>query len=92
MIEVTLSRKPWGGTDRPGHARIELLTGDGTTSLALQEGVIHSLDVIRFVMAAPSSPFQIRFHIEPTFAPAEFGEVDERQLGAVVSVRLLPRD
>jgi hypothetical protein len=92
LIDVTLSRKPWGGTDRPGRVRIELLSADGNASLDVQEGVIHRLDVIRFLLVAPSSPFQVRFHIEPTFAPAEFGEVDERQLGAVVSVRLLPRD
>jgi hypothetical protein len=90
-IEVTLSRKPWAGVDRPGNARIALFVDGESSPRAVGEATLHSLEAVTIDLPVPASPFRIDFAISPTFSPAEFGERDERQLGAVLGVRFVPR-
>jgi hypothetical protein len=42
-------------------------------------------------LATPRPPFRVRVHAERTFSPADYGELDTRQLGARVSLRFRPR-
>jgi hypothetical protein len=44
-----------------------------------------------FRFQAPSAPFSVRIHVEPTFSPADFGIADTRELGVLAKVRALPR-
>jgi hypothetical protein len=82
VLDVTLSRKSWIGKDVPGLVRIELVRGPRTVTT--RRWVIHAGDERHFSFAAPSAPFQVRVHIEPTFSPSQFGQADTRQLGARV--------
>jgi hypothetical protein len=88
-LDVTLSRKSWTGNDVPGRVRIELVRGPRV--VMTRRWVIHAGDERRFSFAAPSGPFQVRVHIEPTFSPAQFGQADTRQLGARVSFSYVVR-
>ena len=86
-IAVTVSRAAWGGRDVPGHVTITVLprVGTGTgQAFATQRWIVHSKRHRRFVLPTPGRPYVVSVHIAPTFAPAQFGLADTRQLGAQV--------
>ena len=100
-IRVVVSRKDWGGPDKPGHVTVKLgpiVIGDDN-----QPHVGKPTRVVRFDIHSKGErvlllkPHAVRFRIEvtvdPTFAPSELSpqtESDNRQLGAVVRYVFLP--
>jgi hypothetical protein len=88
-VEVVLSRRAWGGPDVPGEVRIDVspLLGSSRPTTS-RTGVIHSAGELRFVLRAPALPFRVRLSVDPTFSPSDFGYPDDRELGAIPSVRL----
>lgn len=96
-IEVVVSRTFWGGPDVPGNVRIVVapLRPDRSGALTVQRAtavrvwVVHRLKKKRFELPTPRPPFRVEVRVEPTFSPADFGQQDTRELGAVVSFRLL---
>jgi hypothetical protein len=83
-VKVLLSRKAWGGPDVPGHVRVAV-------GGVVRRGVIHSLEVLRFVLPVPPRPFRVHVTVRPTFSPHDFGLPDQRHLGARPVFRLLYR-
>jgi hypothetical protein len=91
---VTISRRAWGGTDKPGHVRISV----GTLGLVnkqpkltrvtrLVRWTVHSHGFRTFYIPAPPPPFRVEVRITPTFVPAELDKnsSDLREFGAQVS-------
>jgi hypothetical protein len=91
-LVVTLSRKDWGGPDVPGRTRIELrpLAGAPSRPASVRTWVAHSKAAHSFRFRAPTRPFRVTVHVEPTFSPSKFGFPDSRQLGVEASFRLVP--
>jgi hypothetical protein len=96
-VDIGLSRAAWTGPDVPGRVRIRIgrlvPDADGVPRLVPRETVrwtIHSGDQRVFRLAAPSPPFRVEVHVEPTFSPSEFGQPDPRQLGAQVTFTYVP--
>jgi hypothetical protein len=97
LVEVTLSRSAWNGPDVPGNVRIEIGSAkpgaEGRPRMArvtdTRDWVIHRQKTRIFWLEPPVGPFRVEVHISPTFSPADFGRPDPRQLGALVSFRLL---
>jgi len=92
-VQVVLSRAGWDGTDVPGQARIavqKLGAPPDTQPHDAAEGTIHRLQRLAFTLSAPAPPYQVAVTIDPTFSPAQFGQLDTRQLGAQVQFRTLP--
>ena len=76
----------------PGRVRIRvgpLVEEGGVLSIgratAVRRQTILSFRQHFFALKAPSGPFRVEVHVEPTFSPSEFGQADTRQLGALVS-------
>ena len=99
-VLVSLSRKTWGGPDKPGHVVIKvgpLVRGADKQPhighvTASRRWTIHSGEQGTFVMPTPRPPFRVEVTIDPTFSPADYpGQSDRRQLGAVVSYRFYQR-
>jgi len=94
-IHVIVSRAGWSGPDVPGKVRIDVrqatVGANGETTLekptAVRTWTIHSGAQRTFTLPAPSPPYRVELHIDPTFSPAQFGLPDSRQLGAQVEFR-----
>ena len=97
---VDVSRSNWKGPDVPGAVKIRvgpLTARDGRhartdRAVATRTWVIHSGIARRFRFRAPRRPFRVDLHINPTFSPADFGYPDPRSVGALFSVRIVPRE
>jgi hypothetical protein len=46
---------------------------------------LHRLEQRSFTFETPRPPIRAIVHVDPTFSPSQFGQVDTRQLGAQVS-------
>jgi hypothetical protein len=91
-IQVTVSRAGWQGTDKPGH--VTITAGRLVRGPDKQPALGHVSEVLRWVVHSgrtrvfyvrASPPTRIEVRVAPTFAPADFGGSDRRQLGAQVS-------
>ena len=97
---VDVSRTNWTGPDVPGAVKIRvgtLAASDGrhagtSRTIATRTWVIHSGIARRFRFPSPRGPFRVDLHINPTFSPADFGYPDPRSVGALFSVRIVPRE
>lgn len=97
-LTVSLSRRAWGGPDKPGRVLIEVgPTAKGTDGLptirrvtASRTWTIHSRSQRTFRLPTPRAPFRARVRIEPTFSPVDYGLGDTRQLGAQVAFGFAP--
>ncbi len=95
-IEVALSRAAWTGPDKPGRVVIRYgrpVTADGIVEIASPRRirwVIHSGASRAFRIPASSLPVRVEVVIKPTFSPADYGQVDARQLGAQVTFSYVP--
>jgi hypothetical protein len=88
-VRVVISRLNWGGQDRPADVRIDSEPLNGASTQAAHI-VIHAGKEYKLDIPVPPPPFQIAMTIQPTFAPAEFGATDTRQLGAQISFTYHP--
>lgn len=94
-VRVQLSLVAWNIGSRPSTVRVDVgpLATDGTArslagvtdsrSLTMDQGQLQTID-----LAAPSPPFRVEIHVDPTYAPASFGRPDQRQLGVQPSLIL----
>jgi hypothetical protein len=73
----------------PSRVRIELVSRNSTTER--RAWIARSGAGKTFRFQAPSAPFSVRIHVEPTFSPADFGIADTRELGVLAKIRALPR-
>lgn len=88
-VLVLVSRAAWTGQDRPADVRIDSgplgATGEQRAHIVIHAGKDYKLEI-----PVPPPPFQIAMTIQPTFAPAEFGATDSRQLGAQITFTYQP--
>jgi hypothetical protein len=100
-VRVTVSRRDWGGIDKPGHVTVAvgpIVIGDDNqphigTPTAVKHFDIHSKQEVPVVFDAPGPRFRVEVTISPTFSPLELSpqtESDNRQLGAKVGYASLP--
>lgn len=88
-VRVLVSRLNWGGEDRPADVRVDSgplnATGEQRAHIVIHAGKEYTLEI-----PVPPPPFQIAITVQPTFAPAEFGAGDARQLGAQITFTYRP--
>jgi hypothetical protein len=99
-IRVVVSRRGWGGPDKPGHVRIaigKIVIGNDNqpvigTPTAVRHLVIHSKQQKDVVLPAPGPRFRVEITIDPTFVPQVLAPnvIDNRHLGALVDYEFLP--
>ena len=102
-VKVTVSRAAWGGEDVPGNVEIRVLPLSWTGPHNVQEGklvtgsplavervVIHTRQIVEFLIPVPGPPFAVDITVDPTFSPADLGGGDARQLGVQPAVEYLP--
>ena len=74
-IRIILSRKGWGGPDKPGHVTVALgpiVIGDDNqphvgTPAVVRRITIHSKQQVTVVVKAPGPRFRVEVNIDPTF-------------------------
>jgi hypothetical protein len=99
-IRVVISRKGWGGPDKPGHVTIaigKIVIGNDNqptigTPTAVRHLVIHSKQEQQVVLQAPGPRFRVEVTVDPTFVPQLLAPnvIDNRHLGALVDYEFLP--
>jgi hypothetical protein len=97
-LSVLVSRAGWTGVDKPGRVVIEVgplkPAAEGTARFAdvtaRRTWTVHSGAQRSFFLPTPPPPFRATVHIDPTFSPADYGQSDTRQLGAVVTFTFKP--
>jgi drug/metabolite transporter (DMT)-like permease len=102
-VRVVVSRKSWGGPDKPGHVTIRV--GPITIGDDKQPHVVHATQTKTFdihskqevivPLKVPGPRFRVEVAISPTFVPQELAADvrDNRELGAKVSYLFsLPRN
>jgi hypothetical protein len=100
-MRVTVSRREWGGPNKPGHVTITMGTlaigADRQPHIGRVTKVIHwtveSNKYKTFSIPTPAARFRIEVNVTPTFSPHELVPQlgDNRQLGAVLTYRFVPR-
>ncbi|HVM18202.1 MAG TPA: hypothetical protein VM290_11530 [Gaiellaceae bacterium] len=82
-LVVRVSREAWGGPHVGGTVRVHLEPAGAEPRLVAEfevpERAAHEVEV-----EVPPAPFALVLEL-PTFSPAQFGEADQRELGAQVS-------
>lgn len=99
-VRVVISRKGWGGPDKPGHVAIsigKIVIGNDNqpvigTPTAVRHFVIHSKQEKEVVLQAPGPRFRVEVTVDPTFVPEVLAPnvIDNRHLGALVGYEFLP--
>jgi hypothetical protein len=100
-IRIVVSRKDWGGPDKPGHVNVKLgpiVIGDDKQPhvgrpMRVISFDIHSKGEEILTLKAPGPRFRVEVTVDPTFAPIELSpqtSSDNRQLGAVIRYVFLP--
>ena len=88
---VTVSRTDWGGPDVPGHVRVEVRpVGAAAGAATVRTWVAHSRAGRTLRLPAPTRPFRVTIHVDPTFSPSKYGLPDSRQLGVEARFALVP--
>lgn len=100
-MELTVSRREWGGPDKPGHVTIVMGTlkigSDRQPHLGRVTKVIHytvhSNQGRTFSIPTPGPRFRVEVTVTPTFSPHELVPQlgDNRQLGAVLTYHFVPK-
>lgn len=91
FITVSASRERWPGPRVPG--RVEVVIG--RLGLKAEQPVIAEVtdrrteplpggEQARFVLRTPPPPFRVEVRVWPTHSPSEYGQTDQRELGAQV--------
>jgi hypothetical protein len=99
-VRVVISRKGWGGPDKPGHVTIAIgkivIGNDNQPTIgiptAVRHLVIHSKQEKEVVLQAPGPRFRVEVTVDPTFVPQVLAPnvIDNRHLGALVDYAFLP--
>jgi 4-hydroxy-3-methylbut-2-en-1-yl diphosphate synthase IspG/GcpE len=99
-MRVDVSRKSWGGLDKPGHVTIRIgpiTIGDDkqphvVTATQTKTFDIHSKQDVVVPLKVPGPRFRVEVTISPTFVPSELASDvhDNRQLGAKVDYLFSP--
>ncbi len=97
---VTVSRRAWGGKDKPGHVLIQVgalkLGKDKQPTLGAVTSTcrftINRLELRTFLLRTPAPPFHVRVRIAPTFSPSKLDPnlSDNREFGAQVEFSFSP--
>jgi hypothetical protein len=97
---VTVSRRAWGGKDKPGHVLIEVgklkLGKDKQPTLGAVASTcrftINRLELRTFLLRTPPPPFHVRVRITPTFSPSKLDPnlSDNREFGAQMQFSFSP--
>jgi hypothetical protein len=92
---VDVSRVEWTGQDVPAAVKVRVSTLPGKDGgqgrvLGTRRWEIHSLTARRFRFRLPRQPFRAEIEVDPPFVPSDYGHPDERSLGAVVRIRVVP--
>ncbi len=101
-VRVVVSRREWGGPDKPGHVTVRLgpiVIGDDKQPhvgepMVVKQFDIHTKGEVTLVLKTPGPRFRVEVTISPTFRPRELSpqtESDNRDLGAVLRYEFLPR-
>jgi hypothetical protein len=79
-VRIRLSRQVWGGPHVPGTVSVRVRSlDDGRVVRTVSAPAPRR--VLMLTVRVPRPPFRIEVHVDPTFAPAQFGLGDTRQLG-----------
>jgi hypothetical protein len=99
-MRVLISRRGWGGPDKPGHVTIaigRIVIGNDNqprigTPTAVKRIVIHSKQARVVTLPTPGPRFRVELTITPTFVPQQLSPdvIDNRHLGALVSYEFVP--
>jgi hypothetical protein len=99
-IRVVISRRGWGGPDKPGHVTIAIgrivIGNDNQPRIgkptAVKQLTIHSKDEQVVTLPTPGPRFRVEVTVDPTFVPQQLSPnvLDNRQLGALVDYEFLP--
>jgi hypothetical protein len=102
-MNVTISRRNWGGPNVPGHVRVtvgpvgtRVVNGDvvfGMTKVtATRTWIVNSKEEKTLSLPTPPPPFEVKVHVDPPFVPAKLDprSTDTRKLGAQVSFDFNP--
>jgi hypothetical protein len=87
-VALDVSRRGWTGPDVPGSVVIE--AGPLGRPRPLGGLVVHSGQQHNVNVPVPPPPFEIVVTVEPTFSPADFGQSDDRRLGAQLTFTYVP--
>ena len=100
FARVTVSRKQWGGPDKPGRVTMTVssLAYDRKLDLVPRKVVtkrtwtVHSARTRTFLLPTPDPPFRVDVHVDPTFVPHRLDprSADTRHLGAQVEFGFQP--
>lgn len=85
FVDLSLPKLPLA----PGRVRIDLVSRGSTVEH--RDWVSRSDSHKTFRFRAPPAPFSVRFHVVPTFTPAQYGLSDTRELGVLAKIRLAKR-
>jgi hypothetical protein len=100
---VSVSRRLWGGPERPYHATIRMGTlaigpdrqpKIGRVTAVKRLTFVHNYDVQTVELPSPGRRFRVEVSVEPPFVPAELlpkATSDRRELGAVIRYRFVRR-
>ena len=93
QLRFRVSRDGWGGESPPGKVTIQLGTfgnvngGPGITDVKESRTWTVRSGIGRdFTLPTPAVPYRLEIRVDPTFAPADYGVPDTRQLGAQVQI------
>jgi hypothetical protein len=99
-MRVVVSRKSWGGPDKPGHVTIKIgpiTIGDDkqphvVTATQTKTFDIHSKQEVTVPLKVPGPRFRVEVTIAPTFVPHDLAPdvSDARELGAKVRYLFSP--
>ena len=92
-LRVRVSREGWGGESPPGKVTLQLGRLGNVDGLP---GIVEGMDsrtwTVRsgtrrdFTFRTPAVPYRLEIRVDPTFAPADYGQPDTRRLGAQVQI------
>jgi hypothetical protein len=102
-MNVTISRRNWGGPDVPGRVRVTVgpvgnrfvdgsLVFGMTKVTASRTWTVHSKSEKVLTLPTPPPPFEVKVHVDPPFVPSELdpNSQDTRKLGAQVMFDFKP--
>jgi hypothetical protein len=99
---INISRRAWGGRDRPGKVKIQVgtlaLGDDSQPALGRVTDrcsfTINRLEQRQFLLRTPPPPFHVRVEIRPGFIPKDLDPraFDTRELGAQVAYSFSPTE
>jgi hypothetical protein len=90
-VRVRLSRRTWHKPAPPSHVTIRVVPlAAGGAPTESQTGTVRNGESQTFLLRTPNLPYRVDIHATPTFSPADYGEADNRRLGAEVALTRIP--